>query len=407
VDVPIDMAGGDATPFFFTDTLIIFASRQLDGYGGLDLFFVSKNADGWQKPINMGPEINSQYDEHCPFLTNNKRGLYFSSNRPAGMGGDDIYKAIYNPVKRHWDKALNMGIPINSADDDQFFQMMADGWHFVFSSNRHDAMGGHDIFEGQFFEQQADQVVMIMDAEQEEEMDTTALTAKVILFQRYTLGTIIPDSTSFVQLKAMTDLLKKYPAARLSLKVTRTSNQLGGFMERLDPLSSVLISTVNSSVPNAAISMRRRLLPPAHTNKPGAYVEAILLNKFSAKERLMPINEVNKYQFIPRTPKGMRYKIEVDEKSSGLEDFLVSYKYDFSFDYWSKDPENQHILFGSFLTYETAKQWAEQLENNSIQIKKIIPFISGVAIDPNSDPTLLATHPQLKDYIIATQKNSR
>jgi len=76
-------------------SIMVFTSNREGGYGGYDLYY-SKYIDGeWSKPVNMGAEINSPYDEYRPILRKN-RGfdndfLMFSSNRPGGKGGFDIY----------------------------------------------------------------------------------------------------------------------------------------------------------------------------------------------------------------------------------------------------------------------------------------------------------------------------
>ena len=59
---------------------IYFASDQEGGYGGLDLYVVKKQADGtWAKPVNMGPHINTEYDDDAPFIHQSEELLFFSS----------------------------------------------------------------------------------------------------------------------------------------------------------------------------------------------------------------------------------------------------------------------------------------------------------------------------------------
>ncbi len=396
LDVPFDMQKGDATPFFFMDTLVIFASRRLEGFGGYDLFISNKTPDGWTEPKNMGPNINSPYDEKYPFLTNNKKSLYYCSNKPEGIGGDDIYKAVYAPILKRWNKGKNLGIPINSADDDQYFQMANDGWHFVFSSNRQESIGKFDIFHGQFFEQQADQVVMTMDVESEQKIDSFSLVAQPILFQRYSLGTIMPDSLKFAQLQQLTQILNKYPDLELSIRITRTTLTTKGATD-IAPLSTVLLSFIKTNAPNTHVDLTQHILAPSLSKEPGSFLEAVILAKEEVASKIKPINSVKRHSFVSRTPLGLRYKVVVLLDSDGLEDFLVGNKYNFSLCI-SGDKEIR-LLYGDYFTLETAQQWAEQLHQVGLKVESVVPCIAGQPISPRSNPALLLLHPELNQYL--------
>ncbi len=90
----ISSSADDKCPFIDFDVMVFTSDRE-GGYGGYDLYY-SKFIDGkWSKPVNMGEKINSPYDEYRPVLRKN-RGfnndlLMFSSNRPGGKGGFDLY----------------------------------------------------------------------------------------------------------------------------------------------------------------------------------------------------------------------------------------------------------------------------------------------------------------------------
>ncbi len=396
LDVPFDMQQGDGTPFFFMDTLVIFASRRLEGFGGYDLFISNKTPDGWTEPENMGPNINSPYDEQYPFMTNNRESLYFCSNKPQGMGGDDIYKAVYAPILKRWNKGQNLGIPINSADDEQYFQMANDGWHFVFSSNRPEAIGKFDIFHGQFFEQQADQVVMTMEVESERKIDSLHVLAKPILFQKYSLGTIMPDSAMFGQLRQLTQILNDHLEAELSVKVTRTSQNIKGMSGALDPLSTVLLSFLKTNAPETKVDFVQSLLAPNKSKEPGYFLEAVVLVPEEDADDIKPINSVQRFSFVPKISLGLRYKIEVSPESEGLDDFMVANKYNFSF---SVEDEKMRLLYGQFFTLETAQQWAEQLHQVGLNVVKIVPCIAGKPVSSSSNPALLLPYPELEQLL--------
>lgn len=122
---------------------LYFASDIPGGFGGYDLY-VSYNESGeWSKPVNLGPEINTEGDEIYPFIDLDDY-LYFSSDGQAGLGGFDIY---YSRSDRgRWDPAVNLGAPINSMSDDVSFVTDSTSSFGYFSSNRAGGRGKMDIY---------------------------------------------------------------------------------------------------------------------------------------------------------------------------------------------------------------------------------------------------------------------
>ncbi|HEY4799708.1 MAG TPA: hypothetical protein VII99_11575, partial [Bacteroidia bacterium] len=133
------------------EKIMIFSSDLKDslhpGYGGLDLYYVlwdPKTKKWSDKPVNLGPEINTEGDEIAPFLHYDGT-LYFSSTGYLGMGGLDIYKASANGQYK-WNKPENMQYPINSAGDDFAICFESDHERGYFTSNRAGGKGGDDIY---------------------------------------------------------------------------------------------------------------------------------------------------------------------------------------------------------------------------------------------------------------------
>lgn len=154
VDAPLSPETGDVTPFFVSPDLIYFAGRRPGGYGGLDLYRLSKGADGqWLAPVNLGPDVNSPYDEICPFLATDGKTLYFSSNNPQhSMGGFDVLRSVYLPTEDHYLRPENPGLPINSADDDTHFRLAPDTYTAFMASDRKDGYGKRDVYILYFIE---------------------------------------------------------------------------------------------------------------------------------------------------------------------------------------------------------------------------------------------------------------
>lgn len=85
----------DKCPFLYNENLLIFTSNRPGGFGGFDIYYCNIVNGGISNPINAGPRINTEYDEYrpiIPFLTDfNYPLMIFSSNRPGGKGGFDLY----------------------------------------------------------------------------------------------------------------------------------------------------------------------------------------------------------------------------------------------------------------------------------------------------------------------------
>jgi len=97
-------------------------------------------------PLNLGAEINSQYDDEAPYLHPDGVTLYFSSKGHDSGGGYDIFKATLNPEDGNYSNVQNLGYPINDVGDDMFFVLSVDGQRGYYSSVREDNFGGTDIY---------------------------------------------------------------------------------------------------------------------------------------------------------------------------------------------------------------------------------------------------------------------
>jgi peptidoglycan-associated lipoprotein len=116
---------------------LYFVSDQPGGLGGNDIWKVEKMSDKWGKPTNLGPDINTPGNEMFPFIRDNGE-LYFSSDYLVGMGGYDIFKAT--PTSTGW-KVENMKAPINSKGDDFSIGFLPGKEQGMFASNRSGSLG--------------------------------------------------------------------------------------------------------------------------------------------------------------------------------------------------------------------------------------------------------------------------
>jgi len=112
---------------------LYFASDRPGGHGGMDLYRCERLVNGWSAPVNLGPAINGPGDEVFPRLHANGT-LHFASNRSGGMGGLDIYRSRF--TGDGWSAPEGLPAPVNSTVNEHGYQLLADGYHAVFTSNR-------------------------------------------------------------------------------------------------------------------------------------------------------------------------------------------------------------------------------------------------------------------------------
>lgn len=130
------------------ESTIFFASERPGGFGGIDIYSCIKDKKGaWTVVRNLGPGINTEFDEEGPFIDYDGKTLYFSSKGHNGMGGYDIFKAtLIDLEKKEWSEPENLGYPINTPDDDVFLVGTSTPNRFYYSSVRSDGVGYSDIY---------------------------------------------------------------------------------------------------------------------------------------------------------------------------------------------------------------------------------------------------------------------
>jgi hypothetical protein len=131
---------------------LYFTSNRKGGYGGLDIYQSRRSGKtDWGAPVNIGPVINSEYNEETPFVTGDGKTLYFSSQGHYNMGGYDIFYSTLLS-NNQWAKPLNAGYPVNSTDDDLFFVPVKNGEYAYYSVYDPDmGYGLDDIYRFEIF----------------------------------------------------------------------------------------------------------------------------------------------------------------------------------------------------------------------------------------------------------------
>lgn len=125
---------------------LYFVSDRPGGFGGRDIYRLKKLPNGqWSKAFNLGPTINSEFDEESPFIGVDNKTLYFSSNGPRSMGGFDVF-VTQRDEEDIWSEPINMGYPLNTVDDDIFYTTTADGRTGYYSSEQGEGYRDKDIY---------------------------------------------------------------------------------------------------------------------------------------------------------------------------------------------------------------------------------------------------------------------
>ncbi|MGZ3900426.1 MAG: TolB family protein [Bacteroidia bacterium] len=131
---------------------IVFSSNRPGGFGGKDLYRIRKFMNGkYSLPYNLGPEINTSEDEDAPYIDQDNT-LYFSSKGHNSIGEYDIFKATFDPESLKWTKTETLGVPINSTNDDIYFIKMDDPQKALFTSRRDGGFGDADLYQVDFRE---------------------------------------------------------------------------------------------------------------------------------------------------------------------------------------------------------------------------------------------------------------
>lgn len=142
------------TPFFeghaclsADGNVLFFSSERPGGYGGKDIYRCIKLPNlKWSKALNMGPLINTEFDEDGGFIHPDGQTFFFASNGPKSMGGYDIMFATLNEDNK-FSNVTNIGYPINTTEDDIFYVTSPDGKRGYFSSSKPGGFGDRDLYK--------------------------------------------------------------------------------------------------------------------------------------------------------------------------------------------------------------------------------------------------------------------
>jgi len=147
VEIPINSGSFEGSVAVTPDgNTVFFMSERPGGYGRGDLWKIEKNSIGeWDSPVNLGPAINTQFDEKFVWIHPDGKTLFFASDGHQGLGSYDIYRSTM--VDGKFTPAINLGYPINTTLEESTFSFSADKKTMYLAAFRADGLGERDIYQ--------------------------------------------------------------------------------------------------------------------------------------------------------------------------------------------------------------------------------------------------------------------
>ncbi len=170
---------------------LYFVSDKPGGVGGKDIYISTKDETGdWGEAKNLGKVINTKEDEESVFIHPDGKTLYFSSAGHQTIGGFDVFRS--DKVDGEWTTPKNLGMPINTADNDICFVVTADGKEGYYSSGKIGGKGEKDIYKIIFNEPEKNLFMLTGIVEDEEGKKLEA----AVVVTNLTTGEVALETTS-------------------------------------------------------------------------------------------------------------------------------------------------------------------------------------------------------------------
>jgi outer membrane protein OmpA-like peptidoglycan-associated protein len=160
-------------PYFYTKSahrsgnlhrsgdIIIVTLQSYDTRGGEDLYVLFRQGDGWTEPRNLGPTVNTAYQEMTPFLTPDGKTLFFASNGYEGFGSRDIYVSVrLDDTWKNWSNPKNLGPAVNSEGTElSYYVPEESAYAYLSTTQNSDGLG--DLVRVRISEEQTEQLATV------------------------------------------------------------------------------------------------------------------------------------------------------------------------------------------------------------------------------------------------------
>jgi outer membrane protein OmpA-like peptidoglycan-associated protein/Tol biopolymer transport system component len=199
---PINTSGWESQPSISADgRTLYFISNRKGGLGGYDIWSSELNDDeSWTVPVNLGPNINTKYDEISPFIHPDNESLYFASDGWPGFGNKDLFisrKIKTTENQTEWSKPENLGFPINTSTEENGLSVSHNGKLAYFSSKQKDGFGKLDIYYFELPENLKPKSVSYVKGKVFDKIDNQELNAHIIITDLISEKTVFDDFTEF------------------------------------------------------------------------------------------------------------------------------------------------------------------------------------------------------------------
>lgn len=434
---------GDAFVQVVNDTIQIFSSKRKGGQGGYDLYITKQKINGeWTEPMSLGENLNSPYNEKTPYLAQNNRRIYFSSDRIGSIGGFDVFYSDYNASTQQWSDPKNIGLPVNTASDELHYRMSYDGKTAMFSSNRKEGQGGYDLYISYMLNQVKEQVMSpaslsfyfeesmspdtkptetFVDAiETADEPEAQVVKTRDFIFEPlfYSNDTDLLTPQNSQKLKNLVDLLKIYPEVLVEL-VSNTSDEgdnayeLYFSVKRAEKIMDYLVSQ--------GVNKKQIIARGLGNNYPYAKGPSIGGNK-SLADRLNKRIDINFYNYeeSPVTIKyerptladylkdkratkysdenvGLIYRVQIAKVNQMYQNEILKYYTDVVVEKLSQG--GYLYTIGNFKDFAAANQLMQNLKANGYPESTVNVYVDGVRIPKENVQTMSSDHPDLINFL--------
>ncbi|CAN5515532.1 OmpA family protein [soil metagenome] len=176
----------DSQPSVSADGNTLFFASARDSMTGIDIYETHRDTKGkWSQAKKLPPPINTNGNDKAPFIHQDGRTLYFSSDSLPGLGGYDIFMSRMDD-KGNWSKPVNLGYPINTDADEVGFFASTDGKYGYFSSNNVKGSSGYDVFSFDLYPKARPQAVSLQHGELKADGPDSLISATIELKNTFT-----------------------------------------------------------------------------------------------------------------------------------------------------------------------------------------------------------------------------
>ncbi len=451
LDGPIIGEEGDRDIFIFQDSIFLFSSRRDGGYGGSDLYVVLLKNGQWEEPKNLGPNINSPYDERTPYLAQDGRTLYFSTNhRNRSMGGFDILTSRFDESTLNWTLPENLGLPINSAGDDQHFRLTKNGMTAYFASSRKvDSKGGFDLYAAYFKNERKEQLadrrgpaftdllalnnvattnegeplLQLPDLASQNPITFTEEEIEEYRFNPLYFGDDenLLTPANMRELNKVAKLMKKY--APLKLQLTSFSNYDGPRQydlyfsaKRIEPVIDYLVTNginadrIQFRSVGAAYPIAKSETESGPNPLGKRYNRRVDFGVFNADNLPIRVSQKlpntgnfgdDRYAYFSQVTAGLSYKVQIAAIKQMYNSNLLGQFPDGMVEGIAEDGILKYTL-GLYKTFDSADQLRSALKQQGVQDAFVVPYLNGVRIDRDKAMTHSGLYPDLYSYLAKT-----